>query len=72
MLVYRTMSSSELLSLINGIKIENYNPKRGQNTFKYEKNKSYIHFFKYEEHALYYMKKRIIQLWLDWTFQIFY
>lgn len=57
MLVYRTISSSELLSLINGIKVENYNTIRGQNTFKYEKNKSYIHFFKYEKHALYYMKK---------------
>ena len=58
MLVYRTVSSSELLYLINGIKIENYNVIRGQNTFKYEKNKEYIHFFKYEEHALYYMKKQ--------------
>ena len=58
MIVYRTVSSSELLSLINGFKIENYNTIRGQNTFKYEKNKSYVHFFKYQEHALYYMKKR--------------
>lgn len=58
MLVYRTVSSSELLSLINGIKIENYNTICGQNTFKYEKGKTYIHFFKYQDHALYYMKKR--------------
>lgn len=57
MLVYRTISSSELLSLINGIKRENCNKIRGKNTFKYENNKSYIHFFKYEEHALYYMEK---------------
>ena len=58
MVVYRTVSSGELLSLINGFKIGNYNTIRGQNTFKYEKDKSYIHFFKYQEHALYYMKKR--------------
>lgn len=58
MLVYRTISSSELLNLINGTKLQNYNIIRGQNTFKYENDKEYIHFFKYESHALYYMKKK--------------
>ena len=58
MIVYRTISSIELLNLINGDKIENNNTVRGENTFNYEKGKSYIHFFKYQEHALYYMKKR--------------
>lgn len=57
MLVYRTMSSSELLNLINETKVKDHHTIYGQNTFKYEKNKSYIHFFKYEYHALYYMKK---------------
>lgn len=58
MLVYRTVSSAELLNLVNGTEIKNYNVIHGENTFKYEKDKSYIHFFKYEGHALYYMKKR--------------
>ena len=58
MLVYRTASSAELLNLVNGTEIKNYNVIHGENTFKYEKDKTYIHFFKYEEHALYYMKKK--------------
>lgn len=58
MLVYRTVSSGELLNLINGTSIERYNVIEGENTFRYEKDKTYMHFFKYEAHALYYMKKR--------------
>lgn len=58
MLVYRTVSSKELLSLINDVEYTNKNTVYGQNTFKYEEDKTYIHFFKYEDHALYYMKKR--------------
>jgi hypothetical protein len=58
MLVYRTVSSNELLNLIDIEASKNANIIKGQNTFKYEKGKTYIHFFKYEEHALYYMKKR--------------
>lgn len=57
MIVYRTVSSAEVLNLINNNAIKQ-NTVYGQNTFKYEKDKSYIHFFKFEEHALYYMKKR--------------
>lgn len=58
MLVYRTVSSKELLSLINDIEYVNNNTVYGQNTFKYENDITYIHFFKFEDHALYYMKKR--------------
>jgi hypothetical protein len=58
MLVYRTVSSSELLNLIGEKNLKNDNIIKGQNTFKYDADKNYIHFFKYENHALYYMKKR--------------
>lgn len=58
MLVYRTVSSIELLGLINDVDTSNINTIRGQNTFNYEKGITYIHFFKFQEHALYYMKKR--------------
>ena len=52
------MSSSELIRNMNGQKL-NYlsSTIKGQNTFDYQNNVSYIHFFKYLEHALYYMKK---------------
>lgn len=58
MIVYRTISSGELLNIINGENIIVNDTICGQNTFKYEKDKTYIHFFKFQEHALYYMKKR--------------
>lgn len=57
MIVYRTMSSVEMLNLLCDKNIKNNNTIKGENTFKYNKDNEYIHFFKYEEHALYFMKK---------------
>lgn len=57
MFVYRTMSSEELINGLNGKSLETSSTYRGLNTFDYQKNISYIHFFKYLKHALCYMKQ---------------
>lgn len=58
MQVFRTMSSGELISYINNNLVSNFSTIRGENTFDYQEETTYIHFFKYLEHALYYMKER--------------
>lgn len=58
MIVYRTMSSGELINNVNGkIMTSLCSTIKGQNTANYSEGKEYVHFFKYEKHALYYMKK---------------
>lgn len=58
MYIFRTMSSGELITRINKeVKTFSSSMIKGQNTANYQEGKEYIHFFKYLEHALYYMKK---------------
>ncbi len=58
MYVYRTMSSSELITRINKeVKTFSSSTIKGQNSANYQEGKEYIHFFKYLDHALYYMKR---------------
>lgn len=56
MQVYRTMSSGKLIGYINDNALYG-NSIKGKNTVNYEIGISYIHFFKYLDHALYYMKQ---------------
>lgn len=58
MILYRTMTNYELINRLNGKNnSDNIATIKGVNTFKYESNQEYIHFFKYVEHAFYYMKE---------------
>lgn len=50
MYVYRAMSSDELINIINGVNSKDILHK-GLNTFKYEQDVDYIHFYKYAQHA---------------------
>lgn len=56
MIVYRAISKEELLTLTTGINI-NRTVIQGENTFRYNPNIEYIHFFKYAKHAFDYAKK---------------
>ena len=52
MILYRVMSSYELKKLMDADVNENEKPTlRGTNTFKYEKDVEYMHFFRYASHA---------------------
>lgn len=56
MIVYRAISKEELLYLTTSLPIERQIIK-GENTFRYNPNIDYIHFFKYAKHAFDYAKK---------------
>lgn len=55
MYLYRAMSSNEVIERINN---RNYDiaTVKGSNTFKYNEDKKYVHFFKYASHAIRYKK----------------
>lgn len=53
------MTSNELINRLNGINnSDNITTIKGANTFKYNNNEEYLHFFKYAEHTFYYMKEK--------------
>lgn len=56
MIAYRCLTSNELLGMINDQIYASGNVTKGQNTFKYERNIKYRHFFVFAEHADYYRK----------------
>lgn len=56
MIVYRAFSNEEMLTLTTGITVKRH-VIHGENTFMYNKNIEYIHFFKYAKHAFDYAKK---------------
>lgn len=58
MILFRAITSEELL---NRLKYNDQSVKatiKGENTFKYEDGIEYLHFFKYPEHAFYYKKEK--------------
>lgn len=57
MIVYRCLSSNEILGMINGEQYRTYTV-AGGNTFRYNKDTEYKHFFHFAEHAEYYQKER--------------
>ena len=59
MIVYRCLTSNEILSMINNIKYDN-NTIYGENTFHYEEGCSYKHFFVFAQHTKNYSKHNII------------
>ena len=58
MIVYRCLTSNEILSMIND-KPYDIAVIKGQNTFKYEPGVSYKHFFLFADHAYYFMKCKL-------------
>lgn len=56
MRVYRIISAREITNMYKGIN-EKHAVVQGENTHQYEKNTSYIHFFRYYESAEYYFKR---------------
>ena len=56
MIVYRCLTSDEILSYINDNKYD-IPLIDGKNTFKYDINKSYKHFFLYADHAEYFKNR---------------
>lgn len=56
MILYRTMTTYELINRLKGVHDSSVGI-RGENTFYYEPNQEYIHFFQYAEHAFYYMNR---------------
>ena len=56
MRVYRIISTREITNMYKGIN-EKHAVVQGENTHQYEKNTSYIHFFRYYESAEYYFKR---------------
>ena len=61
MRVYRVISAREITNIYKG-QSERVALAKGENTHKYEKNASYIHFFRYFESAEQYFKKYHISL----------
>ena len=58
MIVYRCLTSDEILSMIND-KPYDIAVIKGGNTFKYEPGESYKHFFLFADHANYFMKCKL-------------
>lgn len=56
MIVYRCLTSDEIISSIKGVAHRN-SPVRGFNTFKYNSYVSYKHFFLFAEHADYFRNR---------------
>lgn len=56
MRVYRIISAREITNVYKGLR-ERQAVVQGENTHRYEKGVSYIHFFRYYESAEYYFKK---------------
>lgn len=56
MIVYRCLTSNEILGMIQDNIYVSINTNKGENTFKYKEDKKYKHFFVYAEHADYYKK----------------
>ena len=57
MIVYRCLRSNEILSMINNQEFNNKHVRMGKNTFHYEKNVKYKHFFVYAAHARFYKEQ---------------
>lgn len=59
MIVYRCLTSNEIIGMINDIKYDN-NTIYGENTFHYEKDISYKHFFVFAGHTRFYNRSEIV------------
>lgn len=59
MIVYRCLTSEEILGMINNKKID-YPIRYGENTFNYEKNCEYKHFFVFVQHTKKYSNSSVI------------
>lgn len=55
MIVYRCLTSEEIIGMINNKKVD-YPIRYGENTFNYEKDCEYKHFFVFVQHTKKYVK----------------
>lgn len=58
MILFKAVTNEELLNRINNSNHSETYTIRGKNTFNYDPNIEYLHFFRFAEHAFYYKKAK--------------
>lgn len=58
MILFRSVTSKELLNMLHGNNVKINATIQGENTFRYDNGVDYMHFFKYAEHAFYYKNEK--------------